>query len=266
MAVFRRMDRGWFRDEGVSVSHPDLFREKGEGGRHGNHVAAAFLVLRPGSAERGICHESRGISAPWHGKLLGLFWGTENALRELLDALELVGVEVITGHFGMEPADGGFLRFGGFPGRRWLNACEFSKYRGEGALAAVADVVIAWVGNLGFAEFSEDFHDEWKPRQGLGDGLHGLFARIQSRGAFRLSEHTTDRIARSRAGKSNDQIGILHPDPARKRVVSDGFGGNSGNSGIPSEIRGDGIRADTGLTSRPGDAETAPWHGGLMKR
>ena len=91
--------------------------------------------------------------------------GIENPVDELLHALEDVGVDKLSGLRAVQPTLRGFFVFGRIPGRRGFDAGELGKHGGEGALAAVADVVVAGERYLGLAELGEDLDDQGKTGQ-----------------------------------------------------------------------------------------------------
>ena len=91
--------------------------------------------------------------------------GIENPVDELLHALKLVHVDQLAGDGTGQPALGDLLRFRGLAGGGDLDAGELGKHGGEGALAAVADVVVAGERYLGLAELGEDLDDQGKTGQ-----------------------------------------------------------------------------------------------------
>jgi hypothetical protein len=166
-----------------------------------------------------LCREAGRVDE----RLVVVAGAAEDALDELLHALELVRIHQVLRGIGVEPVEGGFFRRGGFSRRGGFDSGKFNQNGGDGAFTTMQEVIIAGKGKGGFPELAEDLDDQGKPRHGTVDLLGGLLPGFLGRVNFRLSEHTKGILPRNEGAASNDQIGILHVENWRNTPEMDGF-------------------------------------------
>lgn len=115
--------------------------------------------------------------------------GAEDPLDELLDALEFVRINQPDDVLTLEPIMGDFFCFGKFTKRGRIDSGELGEHGGEGAVAAVAQVIIARKRDLGLAQIVEDLDDDWESGHGPVDCFRRLFARSCVGGGFNFGGH-----------------------------------------------------------------------------